>query len=272
MTKTPIKLIVCDMDGTLLDENKKLPPHFHQIYQELYDRQIVFAISSGRQMGEVKKYFEKNHTIYLMAENGGYIQHNGKTLLADYMNWKDVYQLTQYIDSLSHMAPMLSGRKAMYAFKKDEPLLKNHLQHFRIRFVDSIEDVKDDIFKITVCDVKNPVQDCLKGPLAKFKEFEVKPSGDCWIDVNKKGQSKADSLLFLQKTLHISQEETMVFGDSDNDLEMFQHAYYSFAMKNADHFVQTKAHYVTQEDNNHDGVMKTIQKMLEEDDGLFIQI
>ena len=64
----------------------------------------------------------------------------------------------------------------------------------------------------------------------------------------------------------------MVFGDSDNDLPMFTHAYYSCAMKNADHFIQSKARYVTQEDHDHDGVMKTIQKMIENEDGLLINI
>lgn len=66
MNFTQIKMIICDMDGTLLDNQKKLPPHFNQIYKELYDRNIIFAISSGRQMGEVKKYFEDNKTIYIL--------------------------------------------------------------------------------------------------------------------------------------------------------------------------------------------------------------
>lgn len=272
MNFTQIKMIICDMDGTLLDNQKNLPPHFNQIYKELYDRNIIFAISSGRQMGEVKKYFEGNKTIYLMAENGGYIQHNGDTLLADYMKYEDVYKLVDYVNTLKGMAPMLSGKKAMYAFNKDKELISKHTIHFNITYVDTIEDIDDDIFKITVCDPMDPVKNCLEGPLSCIKGFEVKPSGDCWIDINKKGQSKADSVIFLQKKLGISEEETMVFGDSDNDLSMFKHAYYSYAMKNADHFIQSKARFVTQEDNEHDGVMKTMQKMMEEEDGLLIQI
>lgn len=272
MKFTQIKMIICDMDGTLLDNQKKLPPHFNQIYDELYKRNIIFAISSGRQMGEVKKYFEDNKTIYLMAENGGYIQHNGETLLADYMNKEDVYKLVDYVNTLVGMAPMLSGKKAMYAFNKDKELISKYTSHFSICYVDRIEDIDDDIFKITVCDPIDPVKNCLEGPLSLIKGFEVKPSGDCWIDINKKGQSKADSVVFLQNKLGISEEETMVFGDSDNDLPMFKHAYYSYAMKNADHFIQSNAGFVTQEDNNHDGVMKTIQKMMEDEDGLFIQI
>lgn len=39
-----------------------------------------------------------------------------------------------------------------------------------------------------------------------------------------------------------------------------------------DHFIQKNAHYVTEEDNDRDGVMKTIQKMIEDEDGLLINI
>lgn len=41
MNFTQIKMIICDMDGTLLDNQKNLPPHFNQIYKELYDRNII---------------------------------------------------------------------------------------------------------------------------------------------------------------------------------------------------------------------------------------
>ena len=34
MNFTQIKMIICDMDGTLLDNQKNLPPHFNQIYKE----------------------------------------------------------------------------------------------------------------------------------------------------------------------------------------------------------------------------------------------
>ena len=171
MNFTQIKMIICDMDGTLLDNQKNLPPHFNQIYKELYDRNIIFAISSGRQMGEVKKYFKRNKTIYLMAENGGYIQHNGDTLLADYMNQEDVYKLVDYVNTLKGTAPMLSGKKAMYAFNKDKELISKHTIHFNITYVDTMEDIDDDIFKITVCDPMDPVKNCLEGPLSCIKGF-----------------------------------------------------------------------------------------------------
>ena len=141
-------------------------------------------------MGEVKKYFEGNETICLMAENGGYIQHNGETLLADYMNKEDVYKLVNYVNTLDGMAAMLSGKKAMYAFNKDKALISQHTSHFSITYVDTLEDIEDDIFKITVCDPIDPVKNCLEGPLSSIKDFEVKPSGDCWIDIIRKDSLK----------------------------------------------------------------------------------
>ena len=43
-----IKLIATDMDGTLLDENKKLPKDFFNILTKLEDKNIKFVVASGR--------------------------------------------------------------------------------------------------------------------------------------------------------------------------------------------------------------------------------
>ena len=44
-----IKLIMSDMDGTLLDENGQLPQGFDDIIRQLQERNVLFAPCSGRQ-------------------------------------------------------------------------------------------------------------------------------------------------------------------------------------------------------------------------------
>ena len=44
-----IKLIATDMDGTLLTSEKKFPPHMFNIIDQLHEREIKFAVASGRQ-------------------------------------------------------------------------------------------------------------------------------------------------------------------------------------------------------------------------------
>lgn len=54
-----------------------------------------------------------------------------------------------------------------------------------------------------------------------------------WLDFTSPEANKGQALMCLQKQLGIPKEETMVFGDNENDLEMFQRAEYGFAMENA---------------------------------------
>ena len=52
-------------------------------------------------------------------------------------------------------------------------------------------------------------------------------SGDMWMDCMAIGVSKGRAIKILQESLEIKPEETMVFGDQLNDLEMIRQAYYS---------------------------------------------
>ena len=53
-----IRLIATDMDGTLLDSKKQLPPDFDVVMRKLYERDILFAVASGRSYATLKKQFE----------------------------------------------------------------------------------------------------------------------------------------------------------------------------------------------------------------------
>ena len=53
-----IKLIVTDMDGTLLRSDHSLSPEFYQIYQQLKENDITFVPASGRQFYSIVSYFE----------------------------------------------------------------------------------------------------------------------------------------------------------------------------------------------------------------------
>ena len=66
----------------------------------------------------------------------------------------------------------------------------------------------------------------------------------------------------VQKLLNISKEETMVFGDYHNDIEMLQEATYSFAMKNAHRDITAIANYTT-ESNNNFGVERVLEKLVQ---------
>ena len=74
--------------------------------------------------------------------------------------------------------------------------------------------------------------------------------------------NKATGLAYLQQHWHVAPSQTAAFGDNGNDLEMLREADYSFAMQNAITPVKEMATYLTSHDNNHDGVLATIDTLI----------
>ena len=66
----------------------------------------------------------------------------------------------------------------------------------------------------------------------------------------------------MQRLLNITKEETLVFGDYHNDIEMLKEADFSFAMKNAHEDILKIANYTT-ESNDNFGVERILEKLIE---------
>ncbi len=58
-------------------------------------------------------------------------------------------------------------------------------------------------------------------------------AGNHWIDFTAMGAEKGNAVRELQERLHVTQEETMAFGDNHNDIEMLKNAGESYAVSNA---------------------------------------
>lgn len=94
-------------------------------------------------------------------------------------------------------------------------------------------------------------------------DFQVKLSGEIWIDFTHKEAQKGNALKKVQEIYSIKPEETMAFGDYLNDLELFDYAAFSFAMDNAHQEVKEKANFQTAS-NDDLGVEKILKKLLQQ--------
>src|SRR5690606_37497816 len=116
--------------------------------------------------------------------------------------------------------------------------------------IDSLDEVEEDIIKIALYhDI-----DSEKDIYPHFRHLEpdnkVKISGKHWVDLSDDLANKGHAIELLQKTYDISSEETLIFGDYNNDIEMLKLATYSFAMENAHENVKQIALYETKSNND----------------------
>ena len=94
-----IKLVVSDIDGTLLKEGTdQINPEMFDAIRQMRERGILFAASSGRQYASMRHVFEPvaNDMIFI-AENGSNVMCRGKNMSCDYMDQSVAEELLQYL-------------------------------------------------------------------------------------------------------------------------------------------------------------------------------
>lgn len=255
-----IRLIVTDLDGSLLNDKKELPKKFWELEKQLVQQNIVLGIASGRPHHNLVALFEpiKGHT-YFLSDNGSYVTYRGQELLVEMMEPETVFSIVRKARPLDKVYPVLCGKDKAYMENTQEALLKQALQYYQhYEIVDDLTAVTEPILKVSLCDLV----DAETNSYPHFKQFEasckVAVAGERWLDFTALNANKGVGVKLVQQQLGIGYAETMVFGDYLNDLEMMKVARYSYAMKNAHPGIIAAAAFTTDFDNNEDGVVRVI--------------
>lgn len=261
-----VKLIATDMDGTLLDENKNLPKDFYKLLDILEYLGIVFIIASGRSYLALKDMFgERSKTMNFICDNGAHIVINGKTIYMSTIEDTVVKDIIKDCRKLGNVSPVLCCLHNIYYDKSVKEQFKREINNFYINYsdIDDVLNVNDDVFKIAICDLKNPINYSYPILNQKYgKDFCVQVSGEFWQDIMNKGIDKGYALQIVQDKLNISIDETMAFGDFYNDIPLLERAYYSYVMENANEDMKIHGKYIAPK-NSKNGVIKTICSLLE---------
>ncbi|AYE33334.1 Cof-type HAD-IIB family hydrolase [Clostridium septicum] len=256
-----IKLIATDLDGTLLDENSNVPHEFSDVLKEITDRNIKFVAASGRPYYTLKEDFGKlaNHVTFV-SDNGAMIVENDEMIHCNIIEKTLVKEVINIYKKLKNAHIVLCGKECAY-IEDTDPRFVEEVDNFYYKkeIVDNIENVDDDIVKITFCDF-NDVEKLSEKYFAKELEnkLQVVVSGKIWLDIMDNKTNKGVGLKKIQDKYAITSGETMVFGDYYNDIPMFEKAFFTYAMDNSPEEVKLKAKY-TIESNSDYGVIKVLK-------------
>ena len=262
-----LKLIVTDMDGTLLNEKNEMPEKIFDIIDCLHGRGITFAVASGRHHLSLQKLYDKiKDDIVIIAGNGSIIIDKGKIIFADIMNPDDVREIVEILIQIPDLKIAINGLRSAYMFEEMSELPMCIVEsHFPVRtIINSLDDLPADEEVIQVA-IFDPHFNSKVNIYEKLKHLEdtyqLAVSGSCWLDVMNKGVNKGVAINKLQEILEASAVETMVFGDELNDYEMMQQAYYSYAMANAVPKIKEIANFIAPA-NVDEGVISILENFL----------
>lgn len=259
-----IKLIVSDMDGTLLNENHEVSERFYNQFKALQNQNIHFVAASGRQFQSIQQ--KLNHIkddISIIGENGGIMQHDNETKVLLKLSKNNVAECIEVLRKIDNCYVVLCGRKAAYIETSDDKfieILKNYYSEvMTVKNLLRVED--DDFLKIAVFHFESSESNIYPHVKAFEDKYQVIVSGQNWLDISHIEANKAYALKILQKDLGLTAKETLVFGDFNNDIEMLKLADLSYAMANAHPNVKKQARFQTKS-NTEEGVEHILEELI----------
>lgn len=255
-----IKLIVTDMDGTLLDENGHLPPGFTEVLDRLTAKNIKLVAASGRPYYTLQTNFGPiGRHLSFICENGALVVDNNNVIYESAIDKNLVDEVINSAKEIEGNVLVLCTANCAYIENCSEEHLTEIKKYYTIvKNVDDLRNVTEDIVKVTICNLNNSLENLNTIFKPKFEDrLNVVGSGEIWIDISNKGANKGTALKSLMETYNISREETMVLGDYYNDIEMLAQAEYSFVMENAPEDMKQYGKYIAASNVEH-GVLRAI--------------
>ncbi|RCS28039.1 HAD family hydrolase [Polaribacter sp. WD7] len=267
MNLSKVKLVVSDMDGTLLNSKGEVSNLFFDLFKQLKEKNIHFTAASGRQYNSiVHKLDTIKEDIFVIAENGGMAKKGTQVLKMNVLEAEKIKQLISILREIEGVHIVLCGKDKAFIESKNKDfitLFQEYYQSYNV--VDNLVSVAEthDFLKIAVYHYTSSEKYIYPHVKDLSSDFLIKISSKNWLDISDAKANKGNALREVQAQLNITKEETMVFGDYHNDIEMLQEADFSFAMKNAHKDIKEIANYIT-ESNDNFGVEKVLTKLLKD--------
>lgn len=127
-----IKMIVSDMDGTLLNSRKQLPKNFTSVYKRIQEASIRFVVASGRQYYTLEEEFAHfDHNIAFVAENGGFIKWDEGEFISSSIIPIEASELINRIRAIEGANMVLCGKEGAYIEGASPDFVKEMSKYYK---------------------------------------------------------------------------------------------------------------------------------------------
>lgn len=270
-----VKLVITDLDGTLLNDDKHIPSENIIALKEAMEKGVHVSVATGRNFHSAKSYIQElGLDVPVIFQNGAFIYQwmEDKVIYKSVLDCKIAERIIRiarenklfyivYIDFLEEKDMYIdmdyNGEFSKYLEQNTWRLNKvdDVTKYFLNReYIAEIALVGDEII------IQKVIEESLKG---YEKDTSVvknnKINSETFYEVFGPNSSKELSFDYLLKHFKVKPEETMYLGDSFNDIGMLKIVGYPVVMENAHDEVKKFAKYLTKS-NNEAGVGYAIRK------------
>lgn len=271
-----IKLVACDMDGTLLNSSKHISEGNINAIKKLEAAGVQFVIATGRHDSMIRHYVDElGVDMPVISCNGAVVRYpvtkqkyganplskdQAESMIEICRNYGTDYHI--YADNTIY------GKSATNKILLYQQLNSGLPEDRRVKMLidkdykSFIRNTEEELFKVLVIPEDTSLMDEIRQKIENECGAQVTRSDYNLLDIMQTGITKEEGLKILCRALGLGIEEAAVIGDELNDLEMFRGAGTSIAVANAIELIKDTASFVTKADNDHDGVAEAISIIL----------
>ena len=266
LNSTKISLMLADVDGSLVTQNKVVTPRARAAIADLRAAHIGFTITSGRPPRGMKMLIDDLKIDTIVAGfNGGVFVKPDLTLIQSRFISRAAAARALEVIGQHKLVAWLYTDTDWFVPDPNEPHVARETWTVKFEAKVSIDfsplldravkivGVSDDLEAVAECEAALQSELCGQAFAARSQPY--------YLDVTHPEANKGGVVEFLSKNLHIPQEAIATLGDMPNDVMMFEKSGLSIAMDNASPEVQAQANFVTLS-NEEDGFAYAMDKFV----------
>lgn len=272
-----IKAVFFDIDGTLLTDSRTVRRSTISAITSLKKRGILVGLATGRDPRFVLKYMASLGLDIAVAYNGQYIFSRDAVIHEQELAETDAKSIIDY--AKAHKKDVALGRATGYVGSSILNMGMGNFSYMVTRIVpkswtSSINFIFNRLVRKVNPQTKEELYALLGEPIYQililstegemkklrrtFPNLNFTRSSSYATDVISKGMSKLEGIKLVAAHYGFELDQVMVFGDSNNDVEMLSGIPKSVAMGNATRKAKKSAAYVTAS-NNKDGILQAME-------------
>ncbi|WP_421384353.1 Cof-type HAD-IIB family hydrolase [Bacillus salacetis] len=236
------KIVFFDIDGTLLDHDKKLPDATKKAIRQLQENDTYVAIATGRAPFMYEGLREELGIESFVSFNGQYVVFENEVIYKNPLNREELTALLEMAGERSHPVVHLN-EKTMKANTHHHPFIEESMASLKFPHPDFQPDFYSDK------EIYQSLLFCRDSDEAIYRDEFSKFNFIRWhqysMDILPSGGSKAEGIKKMIEKLGFDISEVYAFGDGLNDIEMIDAVGTGVAMGNAVREVKEHADLIT---------------------------
>lgn len=268
-----IKLVVFDLDGTLISDDGKIGEETKELVKELKKIDVRFSFASGRLHSAITKFTEELDINMPVISLDGALIKNSKdntVVFESYLTRRHVKKSLK-LSEFYLVNAALCHADAIY-YTEQNSIIPQITDKFGALFkeVESYDDYMENTLEVFFAGDNRRAVTYLRDRMSLPFTFGCSSSfyrshsqeNIYYLEIRKSGSTKGNGLKRLLKHLNVKENEAAVVGDWYNDIPMFKTNSFKVAVSNAVAELKRNADYVTKRSNNEDATGEFLNLIL----------